>query len=715
MTGRVHPEYRFKNNLARSTTVEEIATYWKYDGTECDYVESGILHPWHDSLFWSRLRYFFYWRRCVYEGVCLDTDAGYVWLHAVELLLVDDDPYENRECLLRMLEAYKGQNELVDSILTTACGYYEAVQGLDITDTEGLASSYRLIRICRILSSDGFVPLSPRDMLFMTGFKGKSMDRYAESASEIVSAALHEIGRAYSGKGILELCNRPTEIQLSLPFKNDMFDYLVAPITLSCRDVKKSEAFNDMVKSLYKTCVLRLAGKDASLTKNMSRYQSVLERCIAAWKNGTLGEIATPYRKAKYPVVVERYKPTHRNPASGHTRDGTWPSYRFAARMREYGSIVMPYSARPVPSFRPRPIYSRMSLDEYASYQSWKETVLRGGQAGENEGFMWLLVNEILHDDTMDPKSALDALRICRLHSSGHERVKIETVMADWCIFNGLDADVSELFCDSVRISALVYRSLGSDPPGPLSQGILRRLLPEDLRETDADLVNASLNALYRYHGNSLGELFNAGTSKSNVMIFENCACMPISMSMTAFSNMEDVARLLKNISTIVYPMQNGEDSPRCPTGFGAKNRDIVREAAEKAMEAKRRSRIASMSKDIKLDMDAVDSAIKDLNAVTDMMFTESSDETPAVKEETEEERPVFDDPWDDLAHRLSPELVYYIEGCIEGRRPDRKAEKTVNELAMDTVGDVVIEDGLAIEDYAEQLKTIIHNRKGHR
>jgi hypothetical protein len=34
--------------------------------------------------------------------------------------------------------------------------------------------------------------------------------------------------------------------------------------------------------------------------------------------------------------------------------------------------------------------------------------------------------------------------------------------------------------------------------------------------------------------------------------------------------------------------------------------------------------------------------------------------------------------------------------------------EKAVNEVAMDTVGDIVVEDGRAVEDYADRLECLV-------
>ncbi|MBR4216741.1 MAG: hypothetical protein IKR87_03305, partial [Candidatus Methanomethylophilaceae archaeon] len=126
--------------------------------------------------------------------------------------------------------------------------------------------------------------------------------------------------------------------------------------------------------------------------------------------------------------------------------------------------------------------------------------------------------------------------------------------------------------------------------------------------------------------------------------------------------------------------------------------------------EKKRVARIRSMSEDVKLDMDAVNSAVEDLDAVTGLMYSGVDEETAPTIEEPVQEQTRHDDPWEELASRLDRELLGYLHGSLKGTRADRRKEKAVTEAAMDTVGDIVVEDGQAVEDYSEQIERITKN-----
>ncbi len=69
MKGVVRPHDNFKKDRAGPISIDRIRSYWRYDGDECEYIASQMLHPWHADLVWSRLRYFLYWRRCLFEGI----------------------------------------------------------------------------------------------------------------------------------------------------------------------------------------------------------------------------------------------------------------------------------------------------------------------------------------------------------------------------------------------------------------------------------------------------------------------------------------------------------------------------------------------------------------------------------------------------------------------------------------------------------------------
>ena len=107
------------------------------------------------------------------------------------------------------------------------------------------------------------------------------------------------------------------------------------------------------------------------------------------------------------------------------------------------------------------------------------------------------------------------------------------------------------------------------------------------------------------------------------------------------------------------------------------------------------------------MDMDMVRSAADDLSAVTEMMRIEEKDEAPA------REAPaavLSGNPWKDLMVLLTPEALESLRLCVEGTKTDVLKEKAVNEAAMETLGDPLVEDGKVSEDYEEDVLNMLRN-----
>ncbi|MBR6038392.1 MAG: TerB N-terminal domain-containing protein [Candidatus Methanomethylophilaceae archaeon] len=697
----VHPSDSFKDTHEATDLLQSVGRYWRYGGTECEYVPSLLLHPTYRELEWKRLRYYLYWRQRAFEGEYLDTDAGYVWLHCVELITVDDDPLENMRCLIGMRDAYLEQDPAVDSILGAACAYYATVIGYYKRDFKLMSASQRCVRICGVLSDRGCVPLSARDLKHLIPLRGRKSAEVLKALGTIVSSALHEIGRQQNG--ILRLCRRQIEFALRFPFSSDMSTYGMKSLYVKCEDPRESEQFMNVFKDVYNECDAVLSGKTE---KAGGKYGPLLNRCIDAYKNGRLNP--EPYDKYGIPIVFNRVSYHASSDSYQHPeRDGTWPSHRFQSRMREYGGIPTPPSEFRRPPRTRIPCYSTMTLDEYIGYQSWKNGVLKGEKTEKADGYAWLLANEIINDDTLDPGSALRILEECADAPGGWQGGISDDVVADWCILHGLYSQKISKKCDSQKLSILTVRALRSFPPLPLSREQIDRASVKDADDEIAGAVNAAVLAVYKANGDRLDRAVDLSLSTTVVRVFEDCAGMPISVDADVPSNPGDVNRFVTSVCRIAEAVISGDKDPKTPAGFGKENRNATVKAILLHLEEERR-KAASPSK-VALDMDAVKAAMDDLDAVTGMMRVDD-DEEPE-EEPTDVVEASTGDPWKDLRSRLQPDALEYLRKCMDGTRFDSLKEKKVNEAAMETVGDAVVEDGTVIDDYADDVARLLSER----
>ncbi len=63
---------------------------------------------------------------------------------------------------------------------------------------------------------------------------------------------------------------------------------------------------------------------------------------------------------------------------------------------------------------------------------------------------------------------------------------------------------------------------------------------------------------------------------------------------------------------------------------------------------------------------------------------------------------------WEHLAEALEAAEIEYIQRCLEGSKPDFRLEKAVNSVALDVVGDVILDGGEVIEDYIEEVRRAV-------
>ena len=143
---------------------------------------------------------------------------------------------------------------------------------------------------------------------------------------------------------------------------------------------------------------------------------------------------------------------------------------------------------------------------------------------------------------------------------------------------------------------------------------------------------------------------------------------------------------------------------------------------------AAERNRRDAMS--IVLDKEAVSTAETDLEAVRTLVGTEDEDlpvTEPGPSGSVEE--PVTEPPATDgtqvagkggfpgLAHSLDDVQRGYLSACLDGDGDDFlrssgrsrvSLEDSINEIAMDAVGDQVVQDGEVFQEYADDLRAVL-------
>ena len=170
----------------------------------------------------------------------------------------------------------------------------------------------------------------------------------------------------------------------------------------------------------------------------------------------------------------------------------------------------------------------------------------------------------------------------------------------------------------------------------------------------------------------------------------------------------KDVASLVENLNKWYYNVvENGRWRRKDYMLFGVNITPIVNRLIEKALEPSKPAYVMpdldpGMISQASVDRDYVVSAvgIDDTDGCTD------DDDSPVMEER--DEQADGGDPWKKLAMSLSAAEKDYIGRCIAGTKPDMGMENAINCKATETVGDVIVEDGEIIDDYAEEISDLI-------
>lgn len=172
--------------------------------------------------------------------------------------------------------------------------------------------------------------------------------------------------------------------------------------------------------------------------------------------------------------------------------------------------------------------------------------------------------------------------------------------------------------------------------------------------------------------------------------------------AMDVMNNSSFASGLRKIIRYVAY-LYNGLPGGKELRVFRTDATGIVREEVDSILSLRRSVRM--LYDQPVLDSADILRAEDDLKHVTELVGIEGAD--PVIIQQEDATEPVSDDPWADLVSRLSKGQREYLSKALAGmlRAMKPMVEGSINEVAMDTVKDAVIEDGEVFDEYAEDLK----------
>lgn len=376
-----------------------------------------------------------------------------------------------------------------------------------------------------------------------------------------------------------------------------------------------------------------------------------------------------------------------------------------------------------VPSGIRTPSYRSMGKESLEYYLHWRDSVRRGRFPMTDIGYIRTLFSEIVTLNS-DPENDLQLMaRIVREYA--HLNIFQMRSLGDVCVcharINGLGLPRLPILKDENVIAYQTYQAMASRPIGYLSVRNLMALFRIDTAIPDG----VPIDALYRrivaeadtmtsnICGNRLSD--GVGTVKRNIPVYGgliyhgNRRTFTVSIPLNILNT--SMGEILESTLRMML-VGLGCD------GVSQEYRDegIAYEATVKVLEDYRSGTLVLDDPDaeFKLDPKKITESEDDLRAVTEMMRVEDGDTEVAVKAPDVERTPLTG--WAGLAESLDDIMIGYLVAAQDGTVKEflvgnglkmGALEKDINTLAMDMVGDIIVEDGTIIDDYTDEVSEL--------
>ena len=685
----------------------EVHRRWNHVASECPYVPSIRDHPDYNLLYGPRLKYYYYWRWMVSRGEYPKTDRGYIWLHLFELYNVDDDPEENYAIMCALRDNYAGEDDVLYGFISKTIKYYGLRIGKLVEDEPDMPTYLRGFRICQILSSPNYIPLSCNDIEALYKVTAKAWDEYKGRVADVVSRVLWRMGSMASvvDKGTNLLSTIPEEAvspvgltlfhskedPLYLKYINVFsrkFRLLVGPVVKAVflllskpRTKAATDAFGALAKDLGDV-VIEEIGRDGSFEPSV-RFGGGRPFCFTR-------------TSASYGRLSSNRMPLPQ-------RDGSWPSHRFPLRMREYSGLVAGSDNVTESKYR-EPAYSRMRVSEMQSYVRWREVSVSGRQTVPDKGYAWLMMSELLNDDSRTPQDNMVLMPVCCdvLHKMGSSEGW--DAMACYCLIHDLVPTGMDLSLDLTSLNALRRVLVSKGEFSALGIGGLNKYMGVGMGSADYRTMITVLNRLYEDAGfrESLADEGNP----TQYILYAGFPCEHPFWSVFITTPNGRARRNMVNAYRVTSAMVRGDYDGMRPQGFKSEWVGLI----EDVLDSIHRHSIMEVLPEVVLDAGELSRAENDLQVVKGLMSVGDHDdeavpaEVPMEESFPEEQESREGYSWDVFIASLNEGQRRYLSAALDGTVKKVRMEKTINEIALRETGDVVVEDGRVLEEYIDYI-----------
>ena len=704
---------------------EDMELYRTTDGYPCQFVSVPFIRVDYRSLEQEQLDYYLYWRSEFRKGRMLRTCEGYLWILANEIGTGKDDPRRTYGLLMQLWDERKtdlydpslfasfvrdyaienslpqpsdpvfgaDRNEvLADNISCSPmfCLDHSDVRELSgITDVPDRDEFARLFTIClrRLLCgedalqrmSGGLMIENVRDLYQdypLIGRRRVIVDSPVLYHSDTFREMCSEVGRCLLS--IIDNGNRPDDID---PVMFDMIS------EISC-------------------------GEDTGPEMRLSAT-------VTAVRNAGPGEMPRGIHSAS--DISER------DPSTVHVMTARAYERPCTASMIASNWNRMP--DRPVPYTESKYVnasYSTFSDAQRSYYIYWRRQAMEGRYLETDTGYIRMFCADLI-SCCEDCETAAGVIRgmLSFYGSSEAARNILTGILTGYFMTYGIPAD-RFLLNDEATIGGVAYRCLSENPFIDLPPMCISYLSGISLKEimSMGDEGIVAFNESLRMIEKERTALGVPRITEYFPVQLKNCLSFPelrydyplysvrgtyVWMGVKRNSAMRAFMSATVRLTEMYIDRMRGKRTKiREPRYHGPRTMEIIEGCVKRAMG------ITPERRRITLDREALKAAEEDLDAVTGMMASadDAEADAPAEADVPDADLKKDDsDPWRSFLDSLDENEKIFLRDLLSGRDTGRNTsatEDSINSKAADTIGDTIIENGTAVEDYAEDLRIVL-------
>ncbi len=743
---------RGKNKQPADDFLMQMRDSYSSDPAEAPFVPCPDYSTDLRSLSAEQYSYYIHWRDQLRKGTVLKSDYGYEYIRICELINIPEERKHLREQLELLIDntrSVKNSYSFFFKVYFDACiAFHLPLRGFgDFSDTMAVSSRASMLQspvsfvddpeaFCGMSSEDSGYCDDPEEMVALFNQSLSSIDSYLANTT---------------GSGILdtyggEAMSTQVEVFGGLFYEGDR-EY-----RLRYRDVSENSQMMAFLRAVYRCCasvICKANGRKGPAVPSIltKEVRAIIERNLHACEELPQSEKfldSVPLSEVQEDGMLIIPDSKEQDSISGTFRSDIRDNYRLESDVR------VQYAA----SGKVNAQYETMAPEQSAFYLYWRTQVRKGRYPTTDLGYVWLYLCELINseDDPEDVYQSIVSLgeayekSVIRedrsFFSINYEHLIMRTAL-DYAVVKELPLPTDDQYPCNITINDSMHKLLnGADivfsPEAVSFFSGANKTMKNSIDYDAAAIFSKALAAASNNSKSSDGATSYCGLIPKTVQIrvFETLKYYGFPEGFAGicavdyydYANSElfegSCKELLKSVLRMTKAHRSGSKLPDDEINvFGSVFRG-VRDIAQSYYCAP--SAVPKKDRKLVLDKGMIESALDDLATTTRLMDTGEDSEKESIPEESDTEKMAdekieqhksLEEGWERLVRELDAEQVALLSMMLDdpgdprvsGVRP--KMIDSINDLAMDHVGDVLIESGKLVPDYEGELRKALAAR----